>query len=147
MGNDTDLNSSSIGIELDNNGTTDPWPEVQITTLLDLLRYLKSKYNIPQANFIAHADLAPTRKVDPARFPWKTIAEQGYSYWYNEEELMTPPLGFDTKIALRVIGYNVQNLDAAIKAFKIHYIQNDLETANLTEDDMKILFAIYQKFL
>ncbi|WP_163024215.1 N-acetylmuramoyl-L-alanine amidase, partial [Pseudomonas viridiflava] len=33
-GKDTDLNSSSIGIELDNNGTTDAWPDVQINSLV-----------------------------------------------------------------------------------------------------------------
>lgn len=62
-GNDTDLNSSSIGIELDNNGTTDPWPEVQIKALMDLLDYLKETYNIPAANFIGHMDYAPSRKL------------------------------------------------------------------------------------
>src|SRR5690606_13992579 len=49
-GNDTDLNSSSIGIELDNNGLTDPWPDEQINALIQLLGLLKQKYNIPQAN-------------------------------------------------------------------------------------------------
>jgi len=146
-GNDTDLNSSSIGIELDNNGTTDPWPDVQIATLIQLLDYLKSIYNIPQANFIAHADLAPTRKVDPHRFPWKSIAEKGFGYWYKEEELVTPSVGFEPKIGLKVIGYDVANLDAAIKAFKIHYIQENEESATLTEHDLKILYAIYRKFL
>lgn len=146
-GNDTDLNSSSIGIELDNNGTTDPWPEVQIATLIQLLDYLKSTYNIPQANFIAHADLAPTRKVDPHHFPWKSIAEKGFGYWYTEEELVTPPAGFEPKIALKVIGYDVTNLDAVIKAFKIHYIQENEESAELSEHDLSILYTIYQKYL
>ncbi|MEO4006693.1 N-acetylmuramoyl-L-alanine amidase [Flavobacterium sp. CAU 1735] len=146
-GNDTDLNSSSIGIELDNNGTTDAWPEVQIATLIQLLNYLKSTYNIPQANFIAHADLAPTRKVDPHHFPWKSIADKGFGYWYKEDELVTPPVGFESKIGLKVIGYDVSNLDAAIKAFKIHYIQENEESAELTEHDLSILYAIYRKFL
>ncbi len=146
-GNDTDLNSSSIGIELDNNGTTDPWPEVQIATLIQLLDYLKSTYNIPQANFIAHADLAPTRKVDPHHFPWKSIADKGFGYWFNEDQLVTPPVGFESKIALKVIGYDVTNFEAAIKAFKIHYIQENEESAELSEHDLSILYAIYRKFL
>lgn len=83
-GNDTDLNSSSIGIELDNNGTTDPWTESQINSLIELLTYLKTKYGIPQANFIGHMDLAPTRKNDPTRFPWKALADKGFGYWYDD---------------------------------------------------------------
>jgi len=145
-GNDTDLNSSSIGIELDNNGTTDPWTDAQINALIQLLNYLKNTYKIPQANFIGHMDLAPSRKNDPSRFPWKKLADQGFGYWY-EEFLETPPIDFNPKMALRIIGYDVHNLDAAIKAFKIHYIQQDVNTAFLNENDLKIMYSIYKKYL
>ncbi len=145
-GNNTDLNSSSIGIELDNNGTTDPWTDAQVNALIQLLTYLKNTYSIPQANFIGHMDLAPTRKNDPSRFPWKRLADQGFGYWY-EEFLETPPVDFNPKMALRIIGYDVSNLDAAIKAFKIHYIQQDVNTAFLGENDLKIMYSIYKKYL
>lgn len=145
-GNDTDLNSSSIGIELDNNGTTDPWTDAQINALTELLSYLKVKYNIPQANFIGHMDLAPTRKNDPSRFPWKTLADKGFGYWYDEY-LETPPIDFNPKLALRIIGYDVKNLDAAIKAFKQHYIRSNANVAILKDNDLKILYSIYKKFL
>lgn len=145
-GNDTDLNSSSIGIELDNNGTTDPWTDAQINALLELLNYLKVKYNIPQANFIGHMDLAPTRKNDPSRFPWKVLSDKGFGYWYDEY-LEIPPVDFNPKLALRIIGYDIKNLDAAIKAFKQHYIQKNANVASLSQEDLKILYAIYKKFL
>ncbi|GHE29191.1 N-acetylmuramoyl-L-alanine amidase [Sphingobacterium griseoflavum] len=145
-GNDTDLNSSSIGIELDNNGLTDPWPDAQIASLLSLLQYLKESYKIPQANFIGHMDYAPTRKNDPSRFPWKKLADRGFGFWYDEV-LEEPPLNFDPKLALRIIGYDVKNVNAAIKAFKIHYIQRDTNTATLTAQDLKILYAIFKKYL
>lgn len=145
-GNDTDLNSSSIGIELDNNGVSDPWPEVQVNALVQLLSYLKETYKIPQANFIGHMDYAPTRKNDPSRFPWKVLADKGFGYWYDDV-LESPPIGFDPKIALRVIGYDVKNLDAAIKGFKQHYTQMDVTSAQLTEHDLKILYSIFKKFL
>ena len=145
-GNDTDLNSSSIGIELDNNGISDPWPEAQINALVQLLSYLKETYKIPQANFIGHMDYAPTRKNDPSRFPWKILADKGFGYWYDEV-LEAPPVGFDPKIALRIIGYDVKNLDAAIKGFKQHYTQIDVNNALLTEHDLKILYSIFKKFL
>ncbi len=145
-GNDTDLNSSSIGIELDNNGTTDPWSDAQINALIALLTTLKDTYKIPQANFIGHMDYAPTRKNDPSRFPWKKLAQSGFGYWYDEY-LETPPANFDVKLALRIIGYDVKNLDAAIKGFKHHYIQNNANSANLNDQELKILYSIFKKYL
>jgi N-acetylmuramoyl-L-alanine amidase len=127
-------------------GTTDPWTDAQINALTELLSYLKVKYNIPQANFIGHMDLAPTRKNDPSRFPWKTLADKGFGYWYDEY-LETPPIDFNPKLALRIIGYDVKNLDAAIKAFKQHYIQSNANIAILKDNDLKILYSIYKKFL
>lgn len=144
-GNDTDLNSSSIGIEMDNNGTTDPWPEVQINALIELLKVLKETHRIPQGNFIGHADYAPSRKIDPFRFPWKRLAEEGFGYWYDEPE--TPPASFDPVLALRIIGYDIRNINNAIRAFKIHYIQDDTPTDTLSESDIKVLYAIFKKYL
>lgn len=86
-GNDNDINSSSVGIELDNDGT-EPFAEPQIKSLLVVLKYLKKTYNIPTANFIGHADIAPTRKNDPnATFPWKRLADNGFGLWYDEAAL------------------------------------------------------------
>ncbi|MGI4884101.1 MAG: N-acetylmuramoyl-L-alanine amidase [Janthinobacterium lividum] len=86
-GNDNDINSSSIGIELDNDGT-EPFAEPQIRSLLVVLKYLKKTYNIPAANFIGHADIAPTRKNDPnVTFPWKRLAGSGFGLWYDEAAL------------------------------------------------------------
>ncbi|HEX8657172.1 MAG TPA: N-acetylmuramoyl-L-alanine amidase [Hymenobacter sp.] len=89
-GNDTDINSSSIGIELDNNGT-EPFAELQLTSLLQVLARLKKAYGIPTANFIGHADIAPTRKNDPsAFFPWKRLADNGFGLWYDAGPLPSP---------------------------------------------------------
>src|SRR5690606_17588638 len=76
-GNDTDMNSSSIGIELDNNGTTDPWPAAHIESLIALLDYLKDTYNSPRGYLIGHMEYAPSRKIDPHNFPWERLAEAG----------------------------------------------------------------------
>ena len=70
-GNTTDLNSSSVGIELDNNGF-EPFSDAQMNSLMILLERLKKAYSVPAANFIGHGDIAPTRKNDPNwRFPWR----------------------------------------------------------------------------
>src|SRR5215207_7308268 len=83
-GNNTDINSSSIGIEIDNNGV-DSFSTEQINTLLQVLQNLKKAYTIPAANFIGHSDIAPTRKVDPnVTFPWKKLADAGFGLWWND---------------------------------------------------------------
>ncbi|ARS41815.1 N-acetylmuramoyl-L-alanine amidase [Sphingobacteriaceae bacterium GW460-11-11-14-LB5] len=143
-GKDTDLNSSSIGIELDNNGLTDPWPDAQINSLIKLLATLKKTYGIPTANFIGHADIAPKRKNDPKNFPWKKLADKGFGYWYDDV-LKNPPVDFNTEMALKYIGYDTSNLPAAITAFKIHFIQSDI-TPTLTPVDILVLYNVYAKY-
>ncbi|KQS31731.1 N-acetylmuramoyl-L-alanine amidase [Pedobacter sp. Leaf194] len=143
-GKDTDLNSSSIGIELDNNGVGDVWQDAQINSLLKLLATLKKTYNIPTANFIGHADIAPGRKNDPKNFPWKKLADKGFGFWYDNI-LKNPPVDFDTEKALKYIGYNTANLPAAIEAFKIHFIQSDI-SKTLTPVDILVLYNIYTKY-
>lgn len=143
-GNITDMNSVSLGIELDNNGS-EPFTEIQINSLLNLLDTLKTNYRIPTANFIGHGDISPGRKVDPsAFFPWKRLAERGFGLW-QDEILMTPPDNFNPEDALRIIGYDTSNLKAAIQAFKRHFIQNDT-SPELNLYDKSVLYNLYKKY-
>ncbi|MNJ97256.1 N-acetylmuramoyl-L-alanine amidase AmiD precursor [compost metagenome] len=144
-GNTSDLNSSSIGIELDNNGINQPFTDAQIRSLLGLLDALKKRYNIPTANFIGHADIAPGRKNDPKNFPWKVLSKKGFGLWYDDV-LNLPPEDFNAELALRVIGYDTRNLPAAIEAFKIHFVQTDI-TQVLTPADRLILYNLYKKYM
>ncbi|MBH8568104.1 N-acetylmuramoyl-L-alanine amidase [Microvirga sp. STS02] len=192
-GNTTDINSSSIGIELDNNGV-EPFAEAQITSLMHILAGLKKAYGIPTANFIGHADIAPSRKNDPsALFPWKRLADNGFGLWYDAGplpspfvadsavalagRLLAPPLPpaddvptatlqpvdtsrvdaqlarlngpitvFSPREALRIIGYDTRDLPAAIRAFKLHFIQQNVG-APLTDADNRILYNLYKKCL
>lgn len=142
-GKTTDLNSCSIGIELDNNGFK-PFTEAQISSLVALLTKLKKDYNIPTQNFLGHADIAPGRKQDPsALFPWKTLAEKGFGIW-PDEVLEPAPFDFKIEPALRIIGYNTKNLSAAIQAFKLHYIQTDA-TSVLDRKTIDTIYSIYKK--
>ncbi|HVW95641.1 MAG TPA: N-acetylmuramoyl-L-alanine amidase [Mucilaginibacter sp.] len=144
-GNVTDMNSCSIGIEIDNNGR-EPFTDAQITSLLALLTQLKATYHIPQANFIGHEDFAPKRKPDPGPFfPWKKLAQQGFGFW-SDDILELPPDNFDYAIALRLIGYDTSDINAAIVAFKRHFVQTDV-TPQLTQLDLNILYNVYQKYL
>ena len=142
-GKDTDINSSSIGIELDNNGS-EPFSDLQINTLLALLTKLKKDYNIPTQNIIGHADIAPSRKKDPsALFPWKLLALNGFGLW-PDEILLCPPSDFNAEQALQIIGYNTKNLSAAIMAFKLHYIQTEINDI-LDEKTISTIYSIYKK--
>lgn len=143
-GNDADINSSSIGIELDNNGF-EFFPDAQMQSLLRLLSALKKNYNIPQANFIGHADIAPTRKNDPnIFFPWKELAGKGFGYWYDDTTNIPMPPYFDNLKALRIIGYDVKDSVAAIRTFKRHWLQDT--SVVLTEADRKVLYMVERKF-
>ena len=145
-GNFTDINSSSIGIELDNNGN-EPFPESQITSLVKLLDTLKRNYSIPAANFIGHADVAPGRKNDPsAFFPWQSLAQRGFGLWYDTTAVVVPDY-FNAPQALRIIGYNVKDTLAAIRSFKIHFVPQDtVAKRTLTADDKKILFDLSRRY-
>lgn len=141
----TDLNSISIGIELDNNGK-EAFPDAQIEALMVVLDTLKANYGIPTANFIGHADIAPARKNDPSVFfPWKKLADRGFGIWYNPAELVTAPDTFNPIDALRIIGYDTRNLKAAIIAFKRKFVINDV-SPELTLYDKSILYNLYQNY-
>jgi N-acetylmuramoyl-L-alanine amidase len=143
-GHTTDINSSSIGIELDNNGFGS-FTEPQIASLLELLERLKNAYDIPVANFIGHADIAPGRKVDPNRyFPWQQLSVQGFGIWYDTAGVRVSP-DFNTLQALRIIGYDIKKPEAAIQSFKLHFNQADTSAA-ITDADKKILSALVNKY-
>ena len=181
-GNNTDINSSSIGIELDNNGK-EPFAEPQVASLLRLLAGLKQTHGIPAANFIGHSDIAPSRKNDPsALFPWQRLAAKGFGLWYDQDVLVRPAAAdstvaalvrlavpgrvrmdstaldlqlarlnnvlppFSPQEALRIIGYDTRDLAAAVRAFKLHFVQRNVG-APLTEADNRILYNLYKKYL
>jgi len=144
-GSITDINSVSIGIELDNNGK-EPFASAQIEALMGLLDTLKAKYQIPYTNFIGHADIAPLRKDDPSTlFPWKQLADRGFGVWYDEKNLEPLPDNFNYIDALRIVGYDVTNLRGAIIAFKRKFIVVDT-SATMTDYDKRILYNVYRRY-
>ena len=158
-GSISDLNSVSIGIELDNNGS-EPFQEAQLASLLRVLAALKRTYNIPTANFIGHGDIAPVRKNDPSvQFPWARLAARGFGLWYDAavltdttaapfatDSLGQPLPGLTPRDALRIIGYDTKDLPAAIRSFKRHFVPAD-PSPLLTETDRRILYSLYRKYL
>ncbi|RLJ64625.1 N-acetylmuramoyl-L-alanine amidase [Sulfurisoma sediminicola] len=138
----SDLNSASIGIELDNNGE-EHFASAQIAALLSLLADIKARYRIPDANFLGHGDVAPRRKVDPSRhFPWRHLAENGFGIWCDAPPPAPP--GFDASLALQTLGYSPADGDAAARAFRRHWA-GDEATAELTDADKAMLYCLVKR--
>lgn len=135
----TDVNSVSLGIELDNNGR-DEFAQAQIDSLIVLLTDLCKRYDIPRTQIVAHADFAPTRKQDPGtRFPWQRLAQAGFGRWPAAD---APPAaeGFDPWNALRLLGYPLSDRAATVRAFHRRY--RGTADEQLDAEDLRILSSL-----
>jgi len=89
----TDINSSSIGIEIVNGGHNfpqadgpPPYPDAQINAVIALSKSILDRHDIQPWNIIGHSDLAPERKEDPGEhFPWSGLAAAGIGLWAEFE--------------------------------------------------------------
>jgi N-acetylmuramoyl-L-alanine amidase len=135
----TDVNSASIGIELDNDGRSDFAP-AQIASLLRLLDDLTTRLRIPRTQVIGHEDMAPGRKDDPGpRVPWRQLADAGFGAW-PRGELVDPPPGFDPWLALQAVGYALDDRAATVRAFHHHFRASEGDA--LDAADLRILYAL-----
>lgn len=102
-GEESDVNSASIGIEIVNPGhwwdmarSPDrdparpveahpgyrPFPEAQIAAVIALSHDIVARNGIPADRVLAHSDTAPGRKRDPGElFPWERLAKAGVGLW------------------------------------------------------------------
>ncbi len=91
---ETDINSASIGIEIQNPGHTGGYPDfpyLQMTAVRDLCRDIMHRHGMAPAGVLAHSDVAPARKIDPGeKFDWAWLASQGVGHWVPPE-----PIGDD----------------------------------------------------
>jgi N-acetylmuramoyl-L-alanine amidase len=143
-GDMTDLNSSSIGIEIDNDGHS-PFTQPQIDALIRLLADITTRLGIPRTAIVGHGDIAPGRKDDPSvQFPWATLASNGYGLWFDTPLIPAPP-GFDSLAAMRLVGYDVSVPRTAIIAFHRHY--RAMETDTLDATDASILYSLQRKLM
>jgi N-acetylmuramoyl-L-alanine amidase len=118
-----DVNSASIGIELDHPGHAlgyRPFADAQIDALVPLLARIVNTYDIPRANVIGHSDVAPARKTDPGElFPWDRLAEYGLAL-PNPDISMGDPFDNDGAfyLALERWGYDITDGHKAVAAFQ-----------------------------
>lgn len=118
-GSITDVNSHSLGIELDNTGAV-PFAKPQMRRLKELLRKLMARHDIPAHRIIGHSDMAPSRKSDPgALFDWHDLAHEGLSVW--PLPTLDPPTDSFATLAHR-FGYPAdEDADTLLTAFRLRF--------------------------
>jgi N-acetylmuramoyl-L-alanine amidase len=127
-----DLNSSSIGIEIQNPGHEwgyRPFPDVQMRSVLRLTATLCVRHRIDRADVIGHSDIAPTRKDDPGElFDWPRLAMHRIALCRPEKLLADPGWGDAAfGICLERFGYDIADLEAATRAFQRRFRQSNVD--------------------
>ena len=130
------LNTKSIGIEIQNSGHTNKYEKFstkQIKSLLLLSKILKKKYNIKSKNFLGHSDIAPNRKKDPGeKFPWRDLSKDNLCQWHKLDEKKIKELRYQKIDNLKKdvffknlykIGYGKYKKKYLIKAFQRRFRQ------------------------
>lgn len=119
---ETDINSCSIGIEIQNPGHEYGYtlfPQEQMEAVAELCQGIIMRHNILPCHVLAHSDIAPARKLDPGElFPWESLAEIGIGVWpkpieaepENIEKILTA-YGYDPALDLK----------ARLTAFQRHF--------------------------
>ncbi|WP_368910953.1 peptidoglycan recognition protein family protein [Taklimakanibacter deserti] len=86
-----DINSASIGIEIQNPGHDHGYPDfpqAQMAAVAALGCDIVARHAIPPEHVLAHSDVAPRRKRDPGeKFDWKELHEQGLGHWVPPHRL------------------------------------------------------------
>lgn len=140
---ETDMNSASLGIELDHdghdvNGKMAAFPPAQMQALIALLKEVTARHVIDRQNILGHSDVAPGRKVDPgAAFDWAALHKAGFGLWLEGVKTKdVAPLAEGSadkavaplQKALAAFGYQIQadghygpQTVAVIAAFQRHF--------------------------
>ena len=139
---ETDINSASIGIEIQNPGHAlgyPDFPDAQMRAVIALSQDICERHGIVPERVLAHSDIAPARKIDPGeKFDWARMAGEGVGFWLPPEPITPEDAGIgldadgpDVAEARRLLaryGYGVAGvgpLDAelgfVLRAFQLHF--------------------------
>jgi N-acetylmuramoyl-L-alanine amidase len=142
-----DVNSTSIGIEIQNPGHSAgspafPLPQMQRVAALTL--DIMMRHGLHPSDVVAHSDIAPGRKVDPGEvFDWDYLAHHGVGQTTKAGSgaVMT---FLDMQSALQKLGYGIDSTGVGdeqtrtvLRAFQRRYRRNlvngeaDMETQHL----------------
>ena len=104
----TQLNSSSIGIEIVNLGDKGSppdapvfrdYPPAQLDAVVALVKDIVRRHGIRPENIVGHAEIAPQRRVDPGpKFPWKRLADEGLVSWPDAAKVAERRAGFEREL-------------------------------------------------
>jgi len=115
-GDETDINSCSIGIELVNGGhdyDLPAYPLRQIAAVIALCKGIMIRRNIPRERVLGHSDVAPGRKQDPGeKFPWQLLADSGVGLFVLPAKILPGP-----SLSLGSSGADVLALQEALAAY------------------------------
>jgi N-acetylmuramoyl-L-alanine amidase len=115
-GDETDINSCSIGIEIHNPGHDHGYPDFprrQIAAVTALCRAILHRRYIRPERVLGHSDVAPLRKRDPGeKFPWMLLHRAGIGQWVNPAPIVPGPC-----FEFGDSGDAVQNFQAALREY------------------------------
>ncbi|MBI4724570.1 MAG: N-acetylmuramoyl-L-alanine amidase [Rhodomicrobium sp.] len=87
-----DINSCSIGIEIQNPGHESGYPDFpagQMQAVEALCLDITRRWGIKPHRVLAHSDVAPRRKIDPGeKFDWERLARSGIGHWVKPEPVV-----------------------------------------------------------
>jgi N-acetylmuramoyl-L-alanine amidase len=133
----TDVNSRSIGIELE--GDHGSFPEPQMVALREHLARILDRHAIHPARVIAHSDMAPGRKDDPGRaFDWCGLAAAGLSVWPDARTGVAE----ETDAALVRFGYPAAvTPELRLAAFRLRFRPDAIGPADAVDAGMALDLA------
>ncbi len=137
---ETDINSVSVGIEIQNPGHEHGYPDfppAQMEAVAGLCRDIARRHRVAPERVLAHSDVAPGRKIDPGeKFRWSWLARHDVGHW-------VPPAKLDERSAtildddaaameealnlMRAYGYGIENSERAdwtkvlIRTLQLHF--------------------------
>ncbi len=140
-----DVNSRSIGIELDNDGST-PFSQPLMQALEALLPGIMQRWAIAPMGVIGHSDMAPERKRDPGRrFDWRRLALQGLAVWPEPRPGEGPVEAERFLEHARRFGYpDTLSCDLVLEALRQRF--RPQATGPLSAEDMAVIADLAARF-
>jgi N-acetylmuramoyl-L-alanine amidase len=133
-----DLNSLSIGIEIQNEGHAagcPAFPEVQMQRVAALCFDIMTRHGFGFDQVVAHSDIAPGRKVDPGEaFDWEWLFLQGLG------AMATAPAELEPLLRQGDAGPEVLALQNNLSAFGY-----GVDTTGTFDDRTRIVLEAFQR--
>lgn len=159
---ETDINSLSIGIEIQNPGHTyglAAFPDAQMQAVAELCRDVIRRNRILPWHVLAHSDIAPLRKKDPGElFPWQWLAAQGVGLWpqpteadeLDAEDILDDP--DEIRSLFSRYGYDRSvSLETLVTAFQRHFepeaFEAEEKTGKASLNTVKLIKALVRQRL